>query len=86
MTTAPGHLFDTQRRPDRLSFVLALFALLLAPLGLLAPKAVVPLVMVAALGGGLMLGAPALPWRVIDRPLAGAVALITAWCLAAASG
>ncbi len=84
MTTAPGHLFDTQRRPDRLSFVLALFALLLAPLGLLAPKAVVPLVMVAALGGGLMLGAPALPWRVIDRPLAGAVALITAWCLVAA--
>jgi O-antigen ligase len=73
------------RQPaDRLGFVLALFALLLAPLGLLADKAVVPLVIATALGGGLALGATALPWRVVDRPLAGSLALLTAWCLVTA--
>jgi O-antigen ligase len=84
VTIAPETPANNRPRADRLSFVLALFALLLAPLGLLADKAVVPLVIAATLGGGLVLGAPALPWRVIDRPLAGAFALFTAWCLVTA--
>ncbi len=81
MTTAPEALANSRHRADRLSLVLALFALLLAPLGLLADKAVVPLVIATALAGGVVSGAPALPWRVVDRPLAGALSLFTAWCL-----
>jgi O-antigen ligase len=84
VTIAPEALPDNRHRADRLGLVLALFALLLAPLGLLADKAVVPLVIAAALAGGLVLGAPAFPWRVIDRRLAGAFALFIAWCLVAA--
>jgi exopolysaccharide production protein ExoQ len=84
VTIAPQALADDRNRTDRLGVVLALFALLLAPLSLLADKAVVPLVIAAALAGGVVLGASALPWRVIDRPLAGALVLFTAWCLAAA--
>lgn len=84
VTIAPEALSNNQRRSNRLSIILMLFALLLAPLGLLADKAVVPLVLAAALGGGLVLGAPALPWRVIDRRLAGAFVLFTGWCLVAA--
>ncbi len=84
MTTAPETLANNRHRTDRLSFALTLFTLLLAPLGLLAAKAVVPLVIAAAIGGGLLLGAPALPWRVINRHLAVALALFTAWCLVTA--
>ena len=81
MTTAAQVLAKNQHLADRLGIVLALFALLLAPLGLLADKAVVPLVLVAALGGGAVLGKLALPWRVIDRRLAGALILLAAWWL-----
>jgi O-antigen ligase len=72
-------------RLDRLGLVLAVFALLLAPLGLLADKAVVPLVLAAALAGGVAAGPQALPWRVLDRSLAAAVGLLTAWCLVASA-
>ena len=72
-------------RLDRLGLVLAVFALLLAPLGLLADKAVVPLVLAAALAGGAAAGPQALPWRVLDRSLAAAVGLLTAWCLVASA-
>lgn len=74
-------LSNSQLRTNRLGFVLMLFGLLLAPLSLVAPKAVVPLVFAAALGGGVVLGTRALPWRVIDRRLAGAFALFVGWCL-----
>lgn len=84
MTNASEALSNNQQRVNRLSIILMLFALLLAPLSLLAPKAVVPLVFAAALAGGLVLGRSALPWRVIDRRLAGALVLFIAWCLAAA--
>lgn len=80
----PETLANNRRRTDRLGFVLMLFALLLAPLSLLADKAVVPLAIAAAFAGGLVLGTVALPWRVIDRPLAGALALFTAWSLVTA--
>ena len=70
---------------DRLGLVFALFALLLAPLGLLADKAVVILVVATALAGGLAAGKAALPWRLADRPLALALAAITAWCLVSSS-
>ena len=70
---------------DRLGLVLAVFALLLAPLGLLADKAVVPLALAAALAGGVAAGPQALPWRVLDRSLAAAVGLLTAWCLVASA-
>ncbi len=82
MKNALENIANNQNPANRLSVVLMLFALLLAPLGLLAPKAVVPLVFAAALGGGLLLGTQALPWRLIDRRLAGVLALFTAWCLA----
>jgi len=70
---------------DRLGLVLAVFALLLAPLGLLADKAVVPLALAAALAGGVAAGPQALPWRVLDRSLAAAVGLLIAWCLVASA-
>jgi O-antigen ligase len=72
-------------RLDRLGLVLAVFALLLAPLGLLADKAVVPLALAAALAGGVAAGPQALPWRVLDRSLAATVGLLTAWCLVASA-
>ena len=72
-------------RLERLGLVLAVFALLLAPLGLLADKAVVPLALAAALAGGVAAGPRALPWRVLDRGLAAAVGLLTAWCLVASA-
>lgn len=84
MTIASGSSPKDRSRADRLGSALALFALLLAPLGLLADKAVVPLVLVAAIATGLVLGPSASPWRVIDRRLAGALALFMAWCLVAA--
>ncbi len=84
VTNASEALSNNPQRANRLSIILMLFALLLAPLSLLAAKAVVPLVFAAALAGGLVLGTSALPWRVIDRRLAGALALFIAWCLVAA--
>ncbi len=83
MTAPSAPLSRHHPRSDRLGLVLALFALLLAPLGLLADKAVVPLSIAAALAGGLALGRPALPWRIIERPLALALGLFFAWCLIA---
>lgn len=69
----------------RLGLVFALFALLLAPLGLLADKAVVILVGATAIAGGLAagraVGRAALPWRLVDRRLALALAAVAAWCL-----
>lgn len=84
MTNSPEALSSNQQRANRLSIILMLFALLLAPFGLLAAKAVVPLVFAAALAGGLVLGGAALPWRVLDRRLAVALALFIAWCLVTA--
>jgi O-antigen ligase len=74
---------------DRLTLVLALFALLLAPLGLLADKAVVPLVLVAAVLAGLAAyardGRATLPWRLFDRDLAAALAALMGWALVASA-
>ncbi|HMA16163.1 MAG TPA: hypothetical protein VKP12_15345, partial [Kiloniellaceae bacterium] len=81
MTPVPHDLSGEDAGAHRLGLVLAVFALLLAPLGLLADKAVVPLVLAAAVGGGLAAGRTALPWRVVDRGLAAAVCLLTAWWL-----
>lgn len=85
MTTASESPTAERGRRDRLGLLLALFAVLLPPIALLADKAVVPLVLVVALTGGLMMGTPALPWRIMDRPLAWALGLFLAWCLAAAA-
>lgn len=85
MTPVPHTLAGARAGPDRLGLVLAVFALLLAPLGLLADKAVVPLVLAAAAGGGLAGGRAALPWRIVDRGLAAAVCLLTAWWLVTAA-
>lgn len=63
----------------RLGLVLALFALLLAPLGLLADKAVVPLVLATVVAGGLAAGRAAAPWQIVDRRLAAALFLLIAW-------
>ena len=82
MTTSTTPSPSDQTHTARLGFVLAVFALLMAPIGLLADKAVVPLALAAALAGGLTAGFPALPWRVIDRRLALALGLFIAWCLA----
>ncbi|MEQ8356604.1 MAG: O-antigen ligase family protein [Kiloniellaceae bacterium] len=73
----------TVNETARLGLVLALFSLLLAPLGLLADKAVVPLVIATAAAGGFALGRGALPWRILDRRLALALGLIFVWCLLA---
>jgi O-antigen ligase len=72
-------------KSDRLGLVFALFALLLPVLGLLADKAVVILVIATAVAGGLAaartIGWGALPWRIVDRGLALALAAVAAWCL-----
>lgn len=68
----------------RLGLVLAVFGLLLCPIALLASKAMVILVLTAAIAGGLAAGTAALPWRVIDRKLAAGTALLLAWCFLAA--
>lgn len=74
--------FSAERASDsRLGQVLAVFALLLAPLGLLAEKAVVPLVLAAAVLGGLAAGRAALPWHILDRRLTAALGLFLGWCL-----
>ena len=81
----PQAVPGNRTRLDRLGLALAVFALLLAPLGLLADKAVVPLTLAAAIGGGLLAGPGALPWRVLDRGLAVAIGVLMAWCLLAAA-
>lgn len=76
-------IFSARHADDsRLAQVLAVFALLLAPLGLLAAKAVVPLVLVAAVLGGLAAGRAAAPWRILDRRLVVAFGVFMGWCLA----
>lgn len=85
MTTASEPLLPNRTRCARLGLLLALFALLLTPVALLADKAVVPLVLGTAVTGGLLAGAPALPWRLIDRPLALTLGIFLAWCLISAS-
>ena len=81
MTPVPHSLPGERAGPDRLGLVFALFALLLAPLGVLADKAVVPLVVAAVVGGGVAAGRTALPWRICGGGLAAAVGLLTAWWL-----
>ncbi len=85
MTTASDPFVPDRTRCTRLGLLLALFALLLTPVALLADKAVVPLVLGTAVAGGLLLGAPALPWRIVDRPLALALGLLVGWCLIASA-
>src|SRR3546814_1712504 len=68
--TSLSRIFTVERsQADRPALVLALFALLLAPLGLLADKAVVPLVLATVVLGGLLAGPAAAPWRIVDRGL-----------------
>ncbi len=81
MTTNLESITIEPARISRLGLVLALFCLLLAPLGLMADKAVVPLVLAAALAGGIAAGRAALPWRSLDRDLALTFGLFIAWCL-----
>jgi len=81
VTTASETPALTRDRRSRLALVLAAFALLLAPLGLLADKAVVPLALAAAVAGGLVFGRAAPPWRLIDRSVAAALGAFLAWCL-----
>ncbi|WP_299615448.1 O-antigen ligase [Pelagibius sp.] len=76
-------LAGTRSRHDRLAVVLSLFGLLLPLLGLLAPKAVVPLVLVTAGLAAVLLGRRALPWQIMDRPITLAFGLLTLWCLIA---
>src|SRR3546814_16397738 len=79
-------MFTGERsQADRPALVLALFALLLAPLGLLADKAVVPLVLATVVLGGLLAGPAAAPWRIVDRGLAIPVGALSACCLLAAA-
>ena len=66
---------------DRLGQVLAVFALLLAPLGLLADKAVVPLVLATAVVGGVAAGRAGLPWRILDHGLTAIFGVFMGWCL-----
>src|SRR3546814_14338592 len=54
-------------------------------LGLRAVKAVWPLLLAAALGGGVAAGPLALPWRVLDRRLVLAFGVFVAWCLVTAA-
>src|SRR3546814_12008264 len=68
--TSLSRIFTGERsQADRPALVLALFALLLAPLGLLADKAVVPLVLATVVLGGLLAGPAAATWRIVDRGL-----------------
>src|SRR3546814_6113284 len=86
MVTSLVRFFTGERsQEDRPAWGLALFALLLAPLGLLADKAVVPLVLATVVLGGLLAGPAAAPWRIVDRGLAITVGALCAWCLLAAA-
>ncbi|NIA69038.1 O-antigen ligase family protein [Pelagibius litoralis] len=85
MTALLEPLIGKRSRLDRFGQVLSAFALLLPLLGLLAPKAVVPLVLVTTVIGGLLLGAKALPWRVMDRGVTLATGGLILWCLVASS-
>lgn len=80
---------DDAAKQARLGLVFALFAFLLPLLALLADKAVVILVIAAAALGGLtagtVSGGAALPWRIVDRRLAAALAALAAWCLIASA-
>src|SRR3546814_9853934 len=79
-------MFTGERsQADRPALVLALFALLLAPLGLLADKAVVPLVVATVVLGGLLAGPAAAPWRIVHRGLAITVGASRPWSLLAAA-
>lgn len=70
---------------DRPALVLTLFALLLAPLGLLADKAVVPLVLAATIAAGVLVQRAAAsgtrPWQCLDRGVAAALAALIGWAL-----
>lgn len=76
-------LTSDQSRLDRLAVVLSWFCVLLPLLGLLAPKAVVPLAFVAAICAASIMGSRALPWAVINRSISLILGLLIAWCLAA---
>ena len=83
MTALFDPLTSDKSRLDRLAVVLAWFCVLLPLLGLLAPRAVVPLVFVAAICGASIMGTMALPWKVMDRPVSLLLGLLIAWCLVA---
>lgn len=83
MTTRTQDLSRQHPRLNRLSLILAGFCLLLPVLGLLAPKAVVPLSLVAGLAAAAMVWALARPWHLMDRSITLAVCLFVGWCLVA---
>ena len=62
---------------------MAWFCVLLPLLGLLAPKAVVPLVFVAAICAASILGHRALPWKVMAPVTSLVLGLAVLWCLTA---
>lgn len=76
-------LSSDKSRLDRLALVVSWFCVLLPLLGLLAPKAVVPLVSVAAICAASILGSRAFPWKVVDPATSLALILAIVWCLAA---
>ncbi|WP_299397612.1 O-antigen ligase [Pelagibius sp.] len=76
-------LAGARSRHDHLALVLSLFGLLLPLLGLLASKAVVPLVLATAGLAAVLLGGRALPWRIMDRPVTLGFGLLALWCLVA---
>ncbi|MGF1592773.1 MAG: O-antigen ligase family protein [Kiloniellaceae bacterium] len=61
--------------------ILAAFALLLPPLGVLADKAVVPLAIAAAGAGAFASGPAARPWSNLERDLTLALGAFATWCL-----
>ncbi|WP_420349325.1 O-antigen ligase family protein [Pelagibius sp.] len=83
MTTPKQDSPREQQRLNRLSLVLAAFCLLLPVLGLLAPKAVVPLSLIAGIVTAALVWPQKRPWQLVDRPLTLAVCLFIGWCLLA---
>lgn len=83
MTALFDPLTSDKSRLDRLAVVLAWFCVLLPLLGLLAPRAVVPLVFVAAICGASIMGTMAVPWKIMDRSISLVLGLLIAWCLIA---
>jgi len=83
VTTPTQDLSRQHPRLNRLSLILAGFCLLLPVLGLLAPKAVVPLSLVTGLAAAAMVWTLARPWQLMDRSITLAVCLFVGWCLVA---
>ncbi|WP_299395087.1 O-antigen ligase [Pelagibius sp.] len=83
MTTPTQDPSRDHQRLNRLSLILAGFCLLLPVLGLLAPKAVVPLSLVTGLAAAAMVWGLARPWQLMNRSITLAVCLFVGWCLIA---